>query len=221
MTTKAVILAGVFFAIIGAKLRAQDAPVFGSHDGVSSNCVSRLISENITRLGSVNEETRAEAMKALSSWRKETTGALIYVLENDTNVYARINAAHLLGEYRAVEAAGSLVRNLMLTEFTENNPRVSIVTEERRSPAGSALVQIGNAAVPLLIAKIGDSDHIRIRRACLYQLSKIEEDKEILRDRVKKALDEETLESRRTNLQWAVRHLSKSLSAADHEKLAE
>jgi hypothetical protein len=126
----------------------------------------------IETLKTGDETQRAEAVKALRQTRHSTIVALLQIMEGKTSSDVKCDVAKVLGEFRAVEAVDSLVRNLEL----DLRPRIlkGLIKESDIHPISNALIEIGTPAIPALLAKIEETDNITLIERCVSICDRIE-----------------------------------------------
>lgn len=115
---------------------------------------------------------RAEAVKALCQARQAVISALLPIMDGDSSADAKRDVAKVLGEYRAVEAVDTLVRNLEL----ELQPRIlkGLVKDADVYPISRALSKIGKPAIPALLARIAETDDTALIERCAQICVEIE-----------------------------------------------
>ncbi len=120
--------------------------------------------KNIEALKTGESKQRAEAIEALCQNRQTVISALLAVMDGDSSADTKRDAAKVLGEYRAVEAVATLVRNLEL----DNQPRIlkGLIKDEDLRPISRALSKIGKPAIPALLARIKETDDSALIERC-------------------------------------------------------
>ncbi len=107
---------------------------------------------------------RAEAIQAISQTRQDFISALLPIMDGNFSADIKRDLAKVLGEYRAVEAVDTLVRNLEL----ELQPRIlrGLVKDSDLYPISQALIKIGNPAIPALLERIVETDNSALIKRC-------------------------------------------------------
>jgi hypothetical protein len=125
------------------------------------------------------------------------------------------NAAIVLGEYRAKEAAAFLAMHFAELDasntargFYVSGSTMGISGEDRHNRAAAALKKIGVASIPPLLSRVADSDDAELTRKCLTICTAIEEP-EIIGFRVQRLIEKETDSKRKARLEAALQTLKK------------
>ena len=186
---------------------AQDAPVNTSQTDRTTDRNVLACPESVERLRSGNKVARQTAAKDISECRREIVQRLMEVVAGQASDEAKVEATHLLGEYRAKEAVGVLLDNFRIGWKIHVG---SMISDAALFPVGDALAQIGEPAIPAIIAKLTITNDKDTQSTYLWMLRMIEPDKQILQLRIQQALDQEAEANRKANLQKAMDGLIKT-----------
>jgi HEAT repeat protein len=167
----------------------------------------------ILRSGSYFE--RQKALHDLSSQRETDIRKLMDILEGNSPLEVRVDAANALGSCRAVEAVDVLMNNLTL-EFQPRAIINGLVSEEelRASswPVSTALEKIGSPAIPALMQHIASSDDAKLMGKYVSILWNID-GYDIAKIRLQAAYQAEQSAERKVRLQDALRQLEEDNAA--------
>lgn len=114
--------------------------------------------------------------------------------------------AYYLGELHAGEAADDLAASITLT-FPRGGHLYLDESTWLNHPAAFALVAIGTGSIPAIIRNLEESDDEKVRKGSLNVISAIEGDKDVVQLRLKKALEAQKDETKRTRLEAAIKSL--------------
>jgi hypothetical protein len=120
---------------------------------------------------------------------------------------SRCGAAFYLGEMRFGGAADALAANIILDigpQFTDH------LTILMGTPAANALIKIGVPSVPYVIRNLAESDDQKIRSESLRVLYRIDDDKDITRFRLQKALSVQPDLTKKARLKSALKALGET-----------
>ena len=140
---------------------------------------------------------------------------LMAILDSNNSDKAKVDAAIVLGEYRATEAVPVLLRHLELDEVSRGgffNGRIrEEELEEKSAPVTIALEKIGMPAIPALLNKITQTDDAKIAEKCVSICQTIE-GQEVTQFRLQGLLQKETDQKKKGRIQSALEAL-KNLKA--------
>ncbi len=148
---------------------------------------------------------RFHAVSSLDRERQDRIKYLILILDGNAMPDVKDSAAKLLGDYRAAEGVKSLIANFAL----DVRPRVmnGMLADDYVQPVTIALIRIGNSSIPAVLRYLEQTDDPRMRRLSLKVLSSIDNDKDITRLRLEKALKAEKDSQKQARLQSALKML--------------
>jgi hypothetical protein len=186
-----ILLLSAFFAIF-SNARAQESD----------------LNKYLVSIQSTNVFSRQRAVLLLAQEREKLIKNLSDVLEGSASLEIKLEAARVLGKYRATEAVDILVKNLTL-EDQGHQMLSGMVSEEDYEyliyPVSMALEKIGNPSIDKLLEISAENDDPKMRTKILKILCRIEGDRDIVRLRLEKALKAEQNPQKQARLQAALK----------------
>jgi HEAT repeat protein len=140
----------------------------------------------------------------------QTCDALLAIVsDQESSNLNRCAAIYYLGQMRAVKAVDVLANNITIRFDQSKMPLFKHLENISISeyPAVDALVGIGNKSLPALVRNLATSDDAKVRRFSLEALCRIDNDRDIVRLRLQKALKAEENKDQQSRLQAATKAL--------------
>jgi hypothetical protein len=147
------------------------------------------------------------AVRNFAEDRQKLIRELLNTFNNpNASNFNRCTCALYLGEMRAADAASALAPAISL----ELDPHVDIkgVMLAQYDPALNALVKIGSPAIPALIRNLAESGDAKVRTLSLKALHQIDNDNDIVRLRLGKALKAESDPQNQSRLRVALKAIN-------------
>lgn len=172
----------------------------------------------VDSLTSTNREVRRDAAVNLDRERMQLVEELVAILNGTNSAKVKVDAAIVLGEYRAPEAVPTLVQHLDWDDAARGGYFNGLVhreeVEEKTAPVTAALKKIGQPAIPALLTKIVGTDEAHIAEKCLKIIRDIEGG-DVTQYRLQGLFAKETDEKKKARLESALEALRK-LEAEDN-----
>lgn len=161
---------------------------------------------------STNRDVRLSAAVELDKQRTQLLTRLTAMLDSTNSDQVKVDAAIVLGEYRASEAVPVLVQHLEWDEVSHGGFFNGLIRreefEEKTSPVSSALQKIGMPAVPALLERIAETDATNITIKCITICQNIE-GWEVTQFRLNGVLEKESDLTSKVRIQSALRALER------------
>lgn len=163
----------------------------------------------IASLQTTDVQELENTLGQLRTQRDQLCASLSAILQNrKASNSGKCAAAYYLGELHLTNGVHALAANITL-KFDTSHVLVKhlIRIDLAGYTAADALTKIGFPAIPILIQTLAQSDDEAARELSLKTLCRIDDDKEIVELRLKKAVNAQTDFQRKQRLQAALKHL--------------
>jgi hypothetical protein len=166
---------------------------------MSGDIISACRTGNIDAFESVVHDYHAD--------NNQLGAQLLMLLKSTQSNFSQSASAYFLGEIHYTNSVDALAAQIAF-RFHGVIMKHLVEINIPEYPAMDALVKIGTPSIPVAIQNLAESDDAQVRDLSLQVLNRIENDKDIVRLRLQKALQAEADPQKHMRLQTALKSLS-------------